>query len=60
VEESILSKLSRYETAIERQLYRALHKLERRQAARRGAALTPPVSGRRGLLGDAPRDGALR
>ena len=36
------SKLSRYETAIERQLYRALHELERRQAARRGADLTPP------------------
>jgi hypothetical protein len=36
------SKLSRYETAIERTLYRALHELERRQAARRGAALTPP------------------
>jgi hypothetical protein len=36
------SKLSRYETAIDRQLYRALHELERRQAARRGAALTPP------------------
>ena len=40
--ESILSKLSKYETAIERQLYRALHQLGRRQAARRGAALTPP------------------
>jgi hypothetical protein len=36
------SKLSRYETAIERTLYRALHELERRQAARRGAAVTPP------------------
>jgi hypothetical protein len=36
------SKLSRYETAIERQIYRALHELERRQAARGGAALTPP------------------
>jgi hypothetical protein len=36
------SKLSRYETAIERQLYRALHELERRQAARRGADLMPP------------------
>ena len=36
------SKLSRYETAIERQLYRALHELERRQTARRGAAVTPP------------------
>ena len=28
VEESVLSKLSRYESAIERQLYRALHQLE--------------------------------
>ena len=36
------SKLSRYETSIERQLYRALHELERRQAARVGAAVTPP------------------
>jgi hypothetical protein len=40
--ERILSKLSTYETAIERQLNRALHQLERRQAARRGAALTLP------------------
>ncbi len=36
------SKLSRYETAIERQLYRALHELERRQAARRGTGVPPP------------------
>ena len=36
------SKLSRYETSIERQIYRALHELERRQAARSGAAVTPP------------------
>ena len=36
------SKLSRYETSIERQLYRALHELERRQAARSGAAPTTP------------------
>jgi hypothetical protein len=36
------SKLFRYETAIERTLYRALHELDRRQAARRGAAVTPP------------------
>ena len=36
------SKLSKYETAIERTLYRALHELDRRQAARRGAAVTPP------------------
>jgi hypothetical protein len=40
VEASVPSKLFRYETAIERQLCRALHELERRQAARRGAALT--------------------
>jgi hypothetical protein len=36
------SKLSRYETAIERTLYRALHELERRQVARLGAVVTPP------------------
>jgi hypothetical protein len=36
------SKLSRYETALGRQLYRALHELERRQAARGGVAVTPP------------------
>jgi hypothetical protein len=36
------SKLSRYETAIERQLYKALHELERRQAARNGVSVTPP------------------
>jgi hypothetical protein len=41
-EEGVPSKLSRYETTIEQQLYRALHELERRQAARRGAAVTPP------------------
>jgi len=42
VEESVLSKLSRHEPTLERQLYGALHELERRQAARGGAALTPP------------------
>jgi hypothetical protein len=36
------SKLSRYETAIDRQLYKALHELERRQAARLGGAVTAP------------------
>ncbi len=35
------SKLSRYETSIERQIYRALHELERRQDARSGATVTP-------------------
>jgi len=38
------SKLSRYETAIERQLYRALHELERRQAARLGGSVPAPVA----------------
>jgi hypothetical protein len=42
VEESVLSKLSRHEPTLERQLSRTLHELERRQAARRSAALTPP------------------
>jgi hypothetical protein len=36
------SKLSRYETAIERSLYKALHELQRRQAARRADGNVPP------------------
>ena len=36
------SKLSRYETAIERGLYRALHELQRLQAARRAEGGVPP------------------
>ena len=36
------SKFSRYETSIDRQLYKALHELERRQAARQGGAVTAP------------------
>jgi hypothetical protein len=36
------SKLSRYETAIDRQLYKALHELERRQIARQGGTVTAP------------------
>jgi hypothetical protein len=36
------AKLSRYETAIERQLYKALHELERRQAAHHGGSVPPP------------------
>jgi hypothetical protein len=40
-----LSKLSRYETARERSLYRALHELQRLQAARRAeGSVTPPVA----------------
>ena len=34
VKESVLSKLSRYETAMARSLYKALHELQRLQAAR--------------------------
>ncbi len=36
------SKLSRYETVIERQLYKALHELERRQATCHGGSVPPP------------------
>lgn len=39
-----LSKLSRYETTIERGLYRALHELQRVQAARAGGPVAPPVA----------------
>ena len=38
------SKLSRYETAIERGLYKALHELQRLQAARAAAGSVPPVA----------------
>lgn len=37
-----LSKLSRYEAALDRALYRALHELQRLQAARRGAPVSLP------------------
>ncbi len=37
------SKLSRYEASMERQLYKALHELERRQAARNGGVPPPQV-----------------
>lgn len=40
-ETDALSKLSRYETAIERSLYRALHELQRLQAARKGGVAAP-------------------
>ncbi len=36
------SKLSRYETPIERSLYKALHELQRLQAARRAEGNVPP------------------
>ena len=37
-------KILRYETALERQLYRALHQLERKQRRRQGEPVPPPVS----------------
>ncbi len=36
------SKLSRYETTIERSLYKALHELQRLQAARHNQGSVPP------------------
>lgn len=36
-------KLMRYETSIERGLYRALHELQRLQAARRGESVVAPI-----------------
>ena len=38
------SKLSRYETALEQRLYKALHELERRQLARRGGNVPAPLA----------------
>ena len=38
-----LTKLSRYEVAIERSMYRALHELQRLQAARQGRDVAPPA-----------------
>lgn len=39
-----ISKLSRYESAIERTMYRALHELQRLQAARAGTNVPTPVA----------------
>ena len=43
-EAEAFGKLSRYEVTIERSLYRALHELQRLQAARAGVAIPPPVA----------------
>jgi hypothetical protein len=44
-EANAFSKLSRYETAIERSLYRALHELQPLQAVRRTSGnILPPVA----------------
>jgi hypothetical protein len=40
--EEVLSKLSRYETTIERYLYRSLHELQRLQASRQGKTVGIP------------------
>ena len=42
-EQEGLLNLSRYETGIERSLFRALHELERYQAIRKGLSVSPPV-----------------
>ncbi len=39
-----LAKLSRYEAGFERSLYRALHELQRLQAARKSGVASPPVA----------------
>lgn len=39
----VLEKVGRYEAAAERSLYKALHELQRLQAARQGQAVTPPA-----------------
>jgi hypothetical protein len=39
-----LEKVSRYETTLERSLFKALHELERRQATRHGQAVPLPVA----------------
>jgi hypothetical protein len=42
--ENSLAKLSRYESAIQRNLVRTLHELQRLQAARKGEHVPPPVA----------------
>jgi hypothetical protein len=57
-EANAFSKLSRYEAAIERSLYKALHELQRLQAARRADGIaSPPVAidvDVSGISGDEP------
>ena len=42
--EANLITLSRYEASLERSLYKALHQLERLQAARTGQPVEPPIA----------------
>ena len=43
-EEEAISKLSRYENSMQRNLFRTLHELQRMQAARRGEHVPVPVA----------------
>ena len=43
-ESEVVDKLLRYETKLERELYRALHQLERTQRQKRGEMVPPPVT----------------
>jgi len=43
-QEETMEKVSRYETTLERSLYRTLHELQRLQAARAGHLLPPPAA----------------
>jgi len=40
----VLDKIMRYETKLERQMYRAMNQLERFQRRRRGEAVPPPLT----------------
>jgi hypothetical protein len=51
-----LSKLSRYETSMERSLYKTLHELQRLQAARQGKAVAPPLAVDIDVSGAGPRE----
>lgn len=44
LEPDVLEKVARYENGLERSLFRNLHELLRLQAARSGAAVTPPAA----------------
>lgn len=49
-----LDRIQRYETSKERQMYKALHELQRLQAARENAMALPPVAVDVDVRGDGP------